>query len=230
MILVTQSWDDGVQDDIRLMDILRRHKARATFNLNPGLHGDERVFGWRYKDHDVYRLSAGDVKTLYEDFEVASHSVTHPRLEQLGREAVRQELVDSRRLLEDWVRRPVRGFAYPFGTFNDTVKEELRAAGYAYARTVSRADRVFPPEDPMELKVSTHFLDPAFWAAFDRVRQSGDGVFYFWGHSYEILNESLWSAFEETIARLSADPDVRWVTNIELFEPGAAQPKPTRSQ
>jgi len=226
MILVTQSWDDGVLDDIRLMDILRRHGAKATFNLNPGIYRDERGFGWRFKDHDVYRLSSGDVKTLFGDFEVASHSVTHPRLEQLPREQVRQELVDSRRILEDWFQRPIPGFAYPFGSFNDTVKEELRAAGYVYARTVSNADHVFPPVDPMEFKVSTHVHGPAFWESFERAKAAG-GVFYFWGHSYEIRNETMWSEFEAMIARLSADPDVRWVTNIELFQPSAT---PTLSQ
>lgn len=231
MILVTQSWDDGVLDDIRLMEILRKHGAQATFNLNPGIYRDERVFGWRYKDHDVYRLAVSDVKRLYAGFEVASHSVTHPHLEQLGREEVRRELVDSRRVLEDWLQRPVRGFAYPFGTFNETVKDELRAAGYAYARTVARSDAVFPPADPMELKVHCHFLDAGFWDILERVCQAGEGVFSFWGHSYEILTEAMWVRFDEAIARLSALDGVRWVTNLEALEAfPPAQATPTRSQ
>ncbi len=221
MMLVTQSWDDGVLDDVRLTDILRKHKATATFNLNPGLIRDERAFGWQFKDHDVYRLSLGDVRALFGEFEVASHSMTHPRLEQLPREQVRQELVDSRRILEDWFQRPIQGFAYPFGTFGGIVKEELRAAGYVYARTIQRADHVFPPEDPMELRVNTHVHDPAFWDAYARAKAAG-GVFYFWGHSYEIRTDAMWDEFEEKIARLSADPDVRWVTNIELFKPHGA--------
>jgi peptidoglycan/xylan/chitin deacetylase (PgdA/CDA1 family) len=221
MILVTQSWDDGVLDDLRLMDILRKYRARATFNLCPGIYRDQRVLGWKYKDHDVYRLSAEDVRTSFGDFEVASHSVTHPHLEQLDREAVRRELVDSRHILEDWFQRPIRGFAYPFGSFNATVKEELRSAGYAYARTVARSERVFPPDDPMEFNVNAHIHDPGFWEAFERSNKPG-GVFYFWGHSYEMRTEALWADYEEKIARLSATPDVRWVTNIELFEPAPA--------
>ena len=123
-------------------------------------------------------------------------------------------------------RALVLGFAYPFGTFSDVVKEELRAAGYAYARTVAVADQVFPPADPMELHVSAHVHAPTFWESFDRAKAAG-GVFYFWGHSYEIRNDAMWREFEETIARLSADPDVRWVNNIDLFQPPAT---PTRSQ
>ena len=35
---VVQCWDDGVTTDARLIEILRKHKARATFNLNAGAH------------------------------------------------------------------------------------------------------------------------------------------------------------------------------------------------
>ena len=45
------------------------------------------------------------------------------------------------------------------------------------------------------------------------------GVFYFWGHSHEIRSEEQWQQFENNIARLSADPDVKWVTNAELMAP-----------
>ena len=38
MLKVVQCWDDGVINDIRLTDLLRRWGAKATFNLNPGLH------------------------------------------------------------------------------------------------------------------------------------------------------------------------------------------------
>ena len=34
---VVTCWDDAPVNDIRLVDILRRHGAKATFNLNPGL-------------------------------------------------------------------------------------------------------------------------------------------------------------------------------------------------
>jgi len=39
---IVQCWDDGVNDDIRLTELLRRHCAKATFNLNPGTHKAER--------------------------------------------------------------------------------------------------------------------------------------------------------------------------------------------
>ena len=37
MIKVAQCWDDGVATDIRLIEILRKYNAKATFNLCPGI-------------------------------------------------------------------------------------------------------------------------------------------------------------------------------------------------
>ena len=37
-VKVAQCWDDGVCNDIRVTDILRKYNAKATFNLNPGLN------------------------------------------------------------------------------------------------------------------------------------------------------------------------------------------------
>ena len=39
---LVRCWDDGVTTDVRLAGLLRRHGARAPFNLNAGLHGRER--------------------------------------------------------------------------------------------------------------------------------------------------------------------------------------------
>jgi peptidoglycan/xylan/chitin deacetylase (PgdA/CDA1 family) len=77
---VVQSWDDGVVDDIRLADLLRRHQASATFNLNPGLHHAGRSFSWRYGDKEVWRLGRDELVEIYAGFEIANHSLNHPNL------------------------------------------------------------------------------------------------------------------------------------------------------
>ena len=48
-------------------------------------------------------------------------------------------------------------------------------------------------------------------------KANGVGAFYFWGHSYEMMDSpGLWQQFEDKIAALSADPDVVWVDVIDL--------------
>ena len=44
------------------------------------------------------------------------------------------------------------------------------------------------------------------------------GVFYFWGHSYEMITDSMWSSFEEIIKRISADPGSCWGEVADLFD------------
>ena len=41
---VVQCWDDGVINDVRLTNLLRKYGAKATFNLNPGtMDPDKRI-------------------------------------------------------------------------------------------------------------------------------------------------------------------------------------------
>ena len=213
---VAQSWDDGVVDDVRLIELLRRYRAKATFNLNPGLHQAGRAFSWRYGDKEVWRLGSDELAAVYAGFEIANHSLTHPSLPDLSEVDLAREVGDSRRLLQDWFQQPVRGFCYPFGTFNPTVKEAIRAAGHRYARTVAEYDEVFPPGDPLEFGVSCRFADPAFWSRYEQAK-ANNGVFFFWGHSYELLDDAMWADLEHKIAGISADPAAEWVDLESLF-------------
>ena len=203
-------------DDVRLTGLLRRHRAKATFNLNPGLHQPGRSFSWRYGDKEVWRLGRDELAEVYAGFEIANHSLTHPNLPDLAPEALDWEVRESRRMLRDWFRQPVRGFCYPFGGFNPAVKEVIRAAGHCHARTVTEVEPVFPPADPLELGVSCRFNDPAFWSRYQRVKDA-DGVFLFWGHSYELINEAMWADLENKITGISADPVAEWMDLEALF-------------
>ena len=228
MVSVTQSWDDGVTDDVRLIELLHKYKAKATFNLVADSYKEQRQdTQWRYQNvKAVFVLALSELPALYQDFEVASHSLTHPHLDKLPADKLTRELAESRKRLEDLFQRPVRGFAYPYGSFNEAVKNELRRQGYAYGRTAIPGPEygnlkgpdpayTFPPADPMEFGTTTHQLNPKFWDEFERSKAVG-GMFHFWGHSYEFLSEAMWQDFEEKLARLRADPDVRWATNLEL--------------
>lgn len=218
MIQVVQCWDDGVAEDARLADLLRLHKAKATFNINPSNNDrSKRILGWRNKEgREIWRLSLEEMKNVYSGFGVASHTMTHPRPTQIAPEAFRKEAADCRKFIEDFFGREARGFAYPYGDYNEEVKDILREEGFAYARTTKNVENCFPPADPMEFHSNCHFLNPAFWDIFAKAKELGS-VFYFWGHSYELDAEEKWDSFDKKIAALNADPDVRWADIIDLF-------------
>jgi peptidoglycan/xylan/chitin deacetylase (PgdA/CDA1 family) len=212
---LVQCWDDGVTTDVRLVSLLRRQGARATFNLSAGLHERERQFGWRHRDTEVWRLGHDELRELYSGFNIANHTLTHPHLDQLPLHAARREIADGRARLQALFDQPVSGFVYPFGTFDEAVAQAVRDAGHIYARTTCAAESGVGMHDAMAVAPSCHFLAPDFWQSLDRARPTG--IFWFWGHSYELVDEAMWTAFEASLARLCAEPGAQWCDPTDLF-------------
>lgn len=76
--ILTFSYDDGVTQDIRLIELFNRYGMKATFNLNseklglPGylIRADQKI--------DHIKVNACDVKAIYQGHEVAAHTRTPP--------------------------------------------------------------------------------------------------------------------------------------------------------
>lgn len=217
-IRVVQCWDDAVEDDIRLCEMLRTHGARASFNINPGLHGPTRSAPRRHRDvKDVRRLAFGELVSVYAGFTIANHTASHPRPLEISLDVWRSEVVDGRRRLQDLFQTPVLGFAYPFGNFNAETARVVAEAGHVYARTCENATPSHPAGDRFRQPTDCHFASPDFWTRFDQAKSAGSSVFYFWGHSYEMITEEDWRAFDEKLARLAADPAVVWADLPDIF-------------
>ena len=60
---LTLSYDDGVEQDIRLIQILNQHGLKATFNLNTGCYTEDRTVFPAGQVHR--RLSANRAIALY---------------------------------------------------------------------------------------------------------------------------------------------------------------------
>jgi peptidoglycan/xylan/chitin deacetylase (PgdA/CDA1 family) len=75
----------------------------------------------------VARLAQGGV------MDVGAHTVTHPALPAEPPEVQRMELARSKADLEAWCGRPVRGFAYPYGLYDEVAVTAARDVGFDYA-------------------------------------------------------------------------------------------------
>ena len=222
MMTVVQCWDDGVTADVRLVEILRRHGAKATFNLNAGAHEDGRKKSWVYQNTEVWKLGWNEMREIYAGFTISNHSLTHPRLEQIPIEDARLDISEGRARLQQFFGQPVSGFAYPYGTYNTAVETAVRETGHVYARTTVSVKHPFPPANPMAFHPSCHVLAPDLWARYEAARKGG--VFYFWGHSYEFVTEAMWTEFDRMIKRIASDPDARWGEVADLFVGKQASP------
>ena len=117
---LTLSYDDGVEQDVRLMEILDQHGIKCTFNLNSGCWAKE---GTVYPAGTIHRrMSKSQVEKLYKNpnHEVAAHCLTHASLTELNPAQIAHEVLADRENLEAMFGGLVRGLAYPFGTYSDT--------------------------------------------------------------------------------------------------------------
>ncbi|MCQ2396926.1 MAG: polysaccharide deacetylase family protein [Lentisphaeria bacterium] len=225
MVYVAQCWDDGVNTDVRLVELLRKYNAKATFNLNPGnlsehrtapfwRHG--RTYEWSYMGFVPGHVGLDELTDIYDGFQVASHCMRHETVTRTDDDCVIKAAIDAKHFLEDKFQRECPGFAWPCGLFNDNVIEHLKAAGFTYGRTTRNTDNVLACKEFMALDSSCHFQSRLFWEQFDKAK-AANGVFYFWGHSYEMMDyRELWEQLEDKLAELNADPEVKWIDVCDI--------------
>ncbi len=82
--------------------------------------------------------------------EIGAHTLTHPHLPTLSPGQARAEIFDSKKLLEDRFGVPIRHFCYPYGDYNEAVRDLVGEAGYETAPTV-RFGTNRPGGAPLEL-------------------------------------------------------------------------------
>ena len=80
---ITFSFDDGVTQDRRLVEIFNKYGLKATFNINSELLGKEGTLMINGQPIPHNKIDPSEVKTLYEGHEVAVHTLTHPNLTTL---------------------------------------------------------------------------------------------------------------------------------------------------
>ena len=70
-------------------------------------------------------------------WEVGSHSLNHLDLTKIGSDRARDEVIRSKKVLEEMLGIPVLTFAYPFGALNKAAMDYVRTAGYIGAMGAS---------------------------------------------------------------------------------------------
>lgn len=219
---LTLSYDDGVEQDIRLIEIMNKYGLKGTFNLNSGVYAEE---GTIYPEGQIHRrMTEKQVTEVYKNSgqEVAVHSLTHPFLEQLSSNLVIKEVMKDRENLERQFNTIVRGMAYPYGTFDDKVVAAIKACGIVYARTVISTNDFRIPRDWMRLTATCHHKSPELENLSkkfveDEVTHS-PYLFYLWGHSYEFEADNNWNVIEDFGKYVGKREDIWYATNIEIYE------------
>lgn len=203
---LTMSYDDGVVQDRRLVDIFNKYGLKGSFHLNSARLGSGGC------------IAPEEVAELYHGHEVSCHGATHALEAQIPRSMVMTEVWNDRLALENLCGYQVCGMSYPNDSRDPETTARLREAGIVCSRTVESTGSFALPQDFLlwhptchhlkMLEILPHFLEyPYPW---------GMPLFFVWGHSYEFDNDNNWAIMEEFAERASGKEDVWYATNIEI--------------
>ena len=222
MKTVTFSYDDGVTQDQRLIDLFDKYGVKCTFNLNSGKaeSGGPMTCNNVTVAHVKPRLD--EIPRIYRGHEVAVHTLTHPSLTTLPDEEVIREVEEDRKILSDIVGEEVVGMAYPNGAVDARVVRLIREnTGVLYSRTTVSTHDFQPQTELLTFHPTVHHTE---WETmFDLARQfvemqpESQQLFYIWGHAYEFDIDDSWDRFEEFLKLISGRDDIRYCTNREAF-------------
>ena len=135
---VVLTFDDGYADTITTAaPLLRQYGVTATCYIVSDAVGTYNRWDADFlRERKPLMTRAQLDEWLAAGMEVGSHSLSHPRLNEVSREVAEQEIAESRAALRNLLGMPIEHFAYPFGAFTADIIECVRRAGYSSAVTV----------------------------------------------------------------------------------------------
>jgi peptidoglycan/xylan/chitin deacetylase (PgdA/CDA1 family) len=125
---VAVTFDDGFTDTLGAVERLRSAGISSTVYVTSSRV--EREDGIAIVDLRAIAAGGG---------EIGAHSVSHPYLDVVADDAAVNEIVESKRSLEDRLGIDVATFAYPHGAHTQRVRAAVVDAGYSSAAAVKNA-------------------------------------------------------------------------------------------
>jgi protein involved in polysaccharide export with SLBB domain/peptidoglycan/xylan/chitin deacetylase (PgdA/CDA1 family) len=136
---IVLTFDDGWKNVIDVIPILDKYNFKASFYIFPGSGIGGPYMEWT----DILKLSQNP------NFQIGAHSMTHPMKDDnylvtwangqtpgRGIDDVVYEITKSKRILETMLKREVRYFAWPRGSYNEKLISIAKEAGYKALLTV----------------------------------------------------------------------------------------------
>ena len=147
---IVLSFDDGYRDLYEhAFPLLKREGLSVIIYIVSDCREDE----WRRTESPLplQLLDWNQIREMAESgITFGSHTRTHKNLTRCTPEQLRDEVLNSKKIIEDKLSKPVQHFCYPFGATNDQVVDAVREAGYITACT-TRTGTVLRGADPLRL-------------------------------------------------------------------------------
>jgi len=127
--------DDGFEDNyLNALPIFQRYQIPAVIYLATGVIGKTNQWMVAPTFSERKMLSWSQIKEMsYHGIEFGSHTVSHPRLNELDDEKIEQELTVSKQAIEEHLSKECAHFAYPYGLLTESTRDLVRKTGYKTA-------------------------------------------------------------------------------------------------
>ena len=225
MKAVTFSFDDGVAQDIRMIELMNKYGLKGTFNLNSMYLSNKGIMNVNGMRICHYKVAREDVRDIYAGHEIAVHTLTHPKLTECDTDEIIRQVEQDRLNLSELAGYEVIGMAYPCGGVNndDRVAKIIKEhTGVKYSRTITSSESFDLQDNLYRFNPTVHYI------AFDKLMELGEKfvelkadkpqVFYVWGHSYEMEYENdWWVKLEDFFKLVSNKDDIFYGTNKEIL-------------
>lgn len=226
----TLSFDDGITQDIKIMDILRNHGTHCcSFNINSGLCGANWSWvGKQFGREDVphLRFTEQQLKDgIYDGFEVLAHTLRHPSLATMDEtpEKIQFELIEDAKRIESLCGKYPLGFAWPGGglQYNEkTVDIVSSMTDMHFARTIISTHDFCLPEYFLTWHSTCSIVDDKLDELTDKFIEydsEDDMLFYVWGHGYELDIFNKYEDLDRLVGKICSSNDIIPVTNGEFY-------------
>ena len=167
------TFDDGFLNVLEFgAALLKEHNFRAIQFLVAAKLGGQN--DWEIADGEVPAPLMNEAQVrdwLAAGHEIGSHTLTHPWLTRVSTAQAREEITASRKKLEDRFGTSIDHFCYPYGDWNESVRDLVQGAGYKTACTTQPGINT-PTDSLFALKRFTARYPSrnlkAFWRRFRR--------------------------------------------------------------
>lgn len=225
-LLVTTSWDDGQEIDLKLAELLTKYGIKGTFYVTKSYY-------------DPLPLEKQDIIEISREHEIGAHTLSHVDLTSISVSEAKSEIVGSKLYIEEVIDRQIKMFSYPYGRYNEKIKKLVKGAGFIGARTTNQGDFGMPA-DPYEWQITLLASNGSprstfrIWRVnrisirslidweirakllFDLALEK-KGIYHLWGHGSEIDKKNEWDKLERVLRYVSNRDRVKYMTNWEII-------------
>lgn len=155
---VLLTFDDGYKDFIEnALPVVKKYRFRAIVFIVADLVGEYNKWDWKKLNVKKYLMDWKDIEHIMkEGIEIGSHTLTHPFLTQLDPKEAIKEIEYSKKKLEDRLGIEIKSFCYPYGDYNEQIRDVVESVGYKNAFTTKEGS--FEAEDdPFQIRRLTIF-------------------------------------------------------------------------